>query len=104
MTVPNKGTVASDDCSVHFSTLPNIEDCSNNIPPINVMSTSTITHDDVTVSTKQTDPVIPHNKSELNSPIIHKDVITSEDLLVTSPITLSVHSDHEPLGDKESTQ
>ena len=50
------------------------------------MSTSTIIHD-VTVSTEQTDPVISPNKCQLDSPIIHMDMITSEDLPVTCPIT-----------------
>ena len=126
-------TVTSDDCLVHCSTLPNVEDTSKNIPLINVMSTSTITHDDVAVFTKQTDPVISPNKNELHSPIIHIDVITSEDLPVAPAVTfqetvsvsvrmissddlheptikensptktLSVYSDHEPLDDEEST-
>ena len=126
----NEYTVASNDCPAHCGTLPNVADCSNNIPPINIIPTSTIIHDDVA---KQTDPVISHNKSQMSSPIIHVDVITSEDLPVASPVTfaetvsmsvrtissddlheptikedsptktLSVHSDHEPLVDEEST-
>ena len=128
----NENTIASNDCPVHCNTLPNVEDTSNNIPPINIMHTSTVIHD-VAVSTEQTDPVISHNKCQMNSPTIHIDVIASEDLPVTSPInfpeslsvsikmvssddlheptikedsptkTLSVHSDHEPLEDEEST-
>ena len=71
-------TVESDDCPVHCSTLPNVKDTSNNIPLINIMSISTITHDD---------PVISPNKSQLNSPIIHIDVITSEDLPLAPAVT-----------------